>query len=86
MAMAFRGEATEQVIFQFERGTQYASARIAAFAKQHRGIRSSGYTGLCWDNAIAERFSRPDEDRIPSPTRLANEKARHPGRRMDRQL
>ena len=35
---------------------QYASAQITAFAKQHRITRSMGYTGVCWDNAMAESF------------------------------
>ena len=49
-----RGERPEQVIFHSDRGTQYASAQITAFAKAHRITRSMGYTGVCWDNALAE--------------------------------
>ena len=56
MAMALRGERPEQVIFYSDRGTQYASAQITAFAKAHRITRSMGYTGVCWDNAMAESF------------------------------
>ena len=56
MAMALRGERPEQVIFHSDRGTQYASAQITAFAKAHRITRSMGYTGVCWDNAMAESF------------------------------
>ena len=35
---------------------QYASAQIAAFATQNGLTRSMGYTGVCWDNAMAESF------------------------------
>jgi transposase len=38
------------------RGTQYASAQITAFAAANGLIRSMGYTGICWDNAMAESF------------------------------
>jgi putative transposase len=39
-----------------DRGTQYASAQITAFAAANGLIRSMGYTGKCWDNAMAESF------------------------------
>ena len=35
---------------------QYASAQTAAFATQSGLRRSMGYTGVCWDNAMAESF------------------------------
>ena len=54
MAMALRGERPEQVIFHSDRVTP--SAQITAFAKQHRITRLMGYTGVCWDNAMAESF------------------------------
>jgi len=38
------------------RGTQYASAQIAAFAAGNGITRSMGLTGICWDNAMAESF------------------------------
>ncbi|WP_166790025.1 IS3 family transposase [Cryobacterium sp. Sr3] len=56
MAMALCGERPEQVILLSDRGAQYASAQITAFAKAHRITRSMGYTGVCWDNAMAESF------------------------------
>ncbi|TFC50836.1 transposase [Cryobacterium sp. TMT1-21] len=35
---------------------QYASAQITEFAAAHGITRSMGYTGICWDNAMAESF------------------------------
>ncbi len=56
MAIALRGELPEKVIFHSDRGTQYASEQITAFAGAHGLTRSMGYTGVCWDNAMAESF------------------------------
>ena len=35
---------------------QYASAQITEFAVKNGITRSVGYTGVCWDNAMAESF------------------------------
>jgi transposase InsO family protein len=35
---------------------QYASDQITTFAAKNGLIRSMGYTGVCWDNAMAESF------------------------------
>jgi transposase InsO family protein len=56
MAIALRGELPEKVIFHTDRGTQYASDQITTFAKENGLTRSMGYTGVCWDNAMAESF------------------------------
>ncbi len=56
MAITLRGGLPQQVIFHSDRGTQYASAQIAAFAAENGITRSMGYTGVCWDNAMAESF------------------------------
>jgi transposase InsO family protein len=56
MAITLRGERPAKVIFHTDRGTQYASEQITAFANEHGLTRSMGYTGVCWDNAMAESF------------------------------
>jgi putative transposase len=56
MAIILRGELPAKVVFHADRGTQYASAQIAAFAAENGITRSMGRTGVCWDNAMAESF------------------------------
>lgn len=56
MALTLRGELPDSVIFHTDRGTQYASAQITEFATRNGVTRSMGYTGVCWDNAMAESF------------------------------
>ncbi|WP_369828711.1 IS3 family transposase [Cryobacterium sp. M91] len=56
MAMTLRGDRPAQVIFHSDRGTQYASAQITKFAIKNGITRSMGFTGICWDNAMAESF------------------------------
>jgi putative transposase len=56
MAIMLRGELPAQVVFHTDRGTQYASAQLALFAKINGITRSMGHTGICWDNAMAESF------------------------------
>jgi transposase InsO family protein len=56
MAITLRGELPDKVVFHADRGTQYASAQIAAFAAENGITRSMGKTGICWDNAMAESF------------------------------
>jgi putative transposase len=56
MAITLRGELPEKVVFHTDRGTQYASEQITTFAAENGITRSMGYTGICWDNAMAESF------------------------------
>ncbi len=56
MAITLRGELPAQVVFHTDRGTQYASEQITTYAAENGITRSMGYTGICWDNAMAESF------------------------------
>jgi putative transposase len=56
MAITLRGELPDQVVFHTDRGTQGASEQITTFAAENGITRSMGYTGICWDNAMAESF------------------------------
>lgn len=56
MAITLRGDLPSRVIFHADRGTQYASGQITKFADANGLARSMGYTGVCWDNAMAESF------------------------------
>lgn len=56
MAITLRGELPGHVVFHTDRGTQYASEQITAFAASNGITRSMGQTGVCWDNAMAESF------------------------------
>jgi transposase InsO family protein len=76
-AVAARGPAPG-VIFHADRGCQYTSGDYATLAGDLEVTLSSGRTGQCWDNALAESFfaSLKGEclDQQPWPTRAA---ARH---------
>jgi putative transposase len=44
------------VVFPADRGGQYTSSDSAALAEDLTVVLSSGRTGQCWDNALAESF------------------------------
>lgn len=56
MAVRLRGELADKVIFHADRGSQYTSSAVAQFAADNGLLCSSGRTGVCWDNAMAESF------------------------------
>jgi transposase InsO family protein len=56
MAMTLGGELPAKVILHTDRGTQGASSQITEFADKNGLTRSMGYTGVCWDNAMADSF------------------------------
>jgi putative transposase len=67
------------VIFHADRGCQYTSRDYAQLAGGFKVALSTGRTGQCWDNALAESFfaSLKGEclDRHPWPTRAAARRA-----------
>jgi putative transposase len=67
------------VVFHADRGCQYTSSDYARLADDLAVILSSGRTGQCWDNALAESFfaSLKGEclDQQPWPTRAAARRA-----------
>ena len=67
------------VVFHADRGCQYTSGAYATLADDLAVILSSGRTGQCWDNALAESFfaSLKGEclDQQPWPTRAAARRA-----------
>jgi transposase InsO family protein len=67
------------VIFHADRGCQYTSRDYAQLAGDFKVALSTGRTGQCWDNALAESFfaSLKGEclDRQPWPTRAAARRA-----------
>ena len=63
------------VVFHSDRGCQYTSAAYAALADDCEVVLSTGRTGQCWDNALAESFFSSLKGEL-TDTRLA-----HPGRR-----
>ena len=56
MAVATRGNKTEKVIFQSDRGSQYTSRELSELCTRLGVVQSMGATGVCWDNAAAEAF------------------------------
>jgi transposase InsO family protein len=67
------------VVFHADRGCQYTSGDYATLAADLTVTLSSGRTGQCWDNALAESFfaSLKGEclDQQPWPTRAAARRA-----------
>ncbi|WP_203872310.1 IS3 family transposase, partial [Planomonospora parontospora] len=56
-AVRARGGRTDGVIFHADRGCQYMSAAFARLCDRYGIRRSSGRTGTCLDNALAEAFN-----------------------------
>ncbi len=73
MAVAFRGPTAEKIVFHADRGCQYTSDQIHAWAEAHGLKCSVGRTGVCWDNAQQESFwstlKTEFYNRRPWPTR-----------------
>jgi transposase InsO family protein len=67
------------VVFHSDKGCQYTSSDYATLAGDLTVILSTGRTGQCWDNALAESFfaSLKGEclDQQPWPTRAAARRA-----------
>jgi transposase InsO family protein len=67
------------VVFHADRGCQYTSGDYTTLAADLAVILSSGRTGQCWDNALAESFFAALKgeclDQQPWPTRAAARRA-----------
>ncbi len=57
MAIARRRPAPGAIVHS-DRGSQYACAAYQQVLAQHRLVPSMSRVGNCWDNAVAESFSR----------------------------
>jgi len=55
-AVWVRGGNVTGVVFHSDRGTQYTSGEFAELCPEARNLPIGGRTGVCWDNAPAERF------------------------------
>lgn len=67
----------DSAIFHSDRGSNYMSAEFAVTLKQFGLLRSSGRTGVCWDNAMAESFfGALKNERVSRMTYLTREAAR----------
>ncbi len=56
MAAACRGGRTRNIVFHSDKGGQYMSDRFAKRIQKYRMKQSTGRTGVCWDNSVAESF------------------------------
>ena len=45
-----------QIMFQSDRGVQYAGAEFTLLLNEHNCTQSMSRKGNCWDNAVAESF------------------------------
>lgn len=59
LAMALRNRtATHGLVFHSDRGAQYASNECVNMLKNNGIVQSMNRRGNCWDNAVAESFSK----------------------------
>ena len=67
-----RGYVAGGAIFHSDRGSQYTSAELAAWAAAHGARLSVGRTGSCHDNAVAEPFFGTPRDERHRHERLTD--------------
>lgn len=56
MAVAARGGHVDGVVFHSDRGSQYTSADFGELCADLGVVQSTGATGVCWDNSVAESW------------------------------
>ncbi|MGH8989436.1 MAG: IS3 family transposase [Acidimicrobiales bacterium] len=71
MAVAVRGGLTEGMIFHHDRGSQYMSREFRSLCERHGIAQSTGRTGSCHDNAVAESFWASLKRELVSRVRFA---------------
>ena len=72
MAVATRGGEVEGMIFHHDRGSQYMSRDFRGLCDRHGIAQSSGRTGSCLDNAVAESLWASLKRELVSRCRFAS--------------
>ncbi|MBK9491357.1 MAG: DDE-type integrase/transposase/recombinase [Haliscomenobacter sp.] len=49
------------LMFHSDRGVQYACEDFRSLLNQYKVTQSMSRKGNCWDNAVAESFSKPSK-------------------------
>lgn len=85
MAHTLRGEVPEGVVFHADRGSEFTSDDMFTVCRDLEILPSVGRSGVCWDNAMAERVWATLKTKVLRPEEVAYPGAGQvEGRRLDR--